>query len=158
MFLYHGSNMPVESPRLIHSGRRLDFGAGFYLTSSFEQASKWAALTAKRRENGTACVTIFEFEEHSFDLKILRFEKADENWLRFVSSNRKKTAVGNDYDIVIGPVANDNTMPVINLYFSGVYTEEEAVKRLLPQKLKDQFVFKTEKALKVLVFKEVKSV
>ncbi len=56
----------------------------------------------------------------------------------------------------IGSVANDRTMPVLKLYFSGVYTEEEAIKRLLPQKLKDQYAFKTERAISVLTFKEVK--
>ena len=61
----------------------------------------------------------------------------------------------NDYDVVIGPVANDNTMPVINLYLSGDYDEDEALKRLLPQKLKDQVVFKTDKSLKYLEFKEI---
>lgn len=46
-------------------------------------------------------------------------------------------------------------MPVIALFFAGVYTEEETVKRLLPQKLKDQIVFKTEKSLQYLKFVEV---
>ena len=46
-------------------------------------------------------------------------------------------------------------MPVISLFFAGVYTEEETVKRLLPQKLKDQIVFKTEKSLQYLKFVEV---
>lgn len=59
------------------------------------------------------------------------------------------------YDVVIGPVANDKTMPVISLYFAGVYTEEEAIKRLLPQKLKDQYAFRTEEAVALLTFQEV---
>ncbi len=54
----------------------------------------------------------------------------------------------------MGPVANDNTMPVLNLYFSGVYTEQEALRRLLTQKLKDQLAFKTAKAIRTLVFRE----
>ena len=46
-------------------------------------------------------------------------------------------------------------MPVINLYLKGDYDEEEAIKRLLPQKLKDQYTFKTEKSLAVLKLCEV---
>lgn len=39
---------------------------------------------------------------------------------------------------------------------SNVVVEKpETLKRLLPQKLKDQYVFKTEKALNNLKFKEV---
>lgn len=58
-------------------------------------------------------------------------------------------------DVVIGSVANDRTMPVIKLYFSGIYDEAETIKRPLPQKLKDQYAFKSEKALKALVLSEV---
>lgn len=56
------------------------------------------------------------------------------------------------YDLVIGPVANDSTLPVINDYIDGIYTKEEAVKRLLPQNLTDQYAFLTEQALKYLKF------
>ena len=89
------------------------------------------------------------------ELSVLKFQNANEKWLKFVSANRKNLSVKNDYDVVIGPVANDRTMPVISLLFAGVYTEEETVKRLLPQKLKDQIVFKTEKSLQYLKFVEV---
>ena len=50
---------------------------------------------------------------------------------------------------------NDNTMPVINLYLSGSYDEDEALKRLLTQKLKVQYAIKTDKALSKLILKEV---
>ena len=59
------------------------------------------------------------------------------------------------WDIVCGPVANDQTMPVIDLFLDGRYDEEEAIKRLLPQKLKDQYTFKTEKAIRLLRYTEV---
>ena len=39
MILYHGSNVFVREPRIVNSGRKLDFGAGFYTTSSLEQAA-----------------------------------------------------------------------------------------------------------------------
>lgn len=38
MYLYHGSNMKVETPQLILSNRTLDFGSGFYTTSDELQA------------------------------------------------------------------------------------------------------------------------
>ena len=79
-------------------------------------------------------------------------------WLRFICDNRKKQEIENTYDMIIGPVANDNTMPTINLYLEGIYTEKEALKRLLPQKLKDQVVIKTDKAIKELINIEVKRV
>ena len=71
--------------------------------------------------------------------------------------NRKNQTIPDDnYDIVIGPVANDRTMPVISLYFAEIYNIEETIKRLMPQKLCDQYTFRTEKAIKKLNFLEVK--
>ena len=131
---------------------------GFYLTSSFEQASRWAELTVKRRETGKEAVSVFEFDGTSVsDLKILRFTQAQKEWLEYVTLNRKNQEIPNDdYDIVNGPVAIDRTMPVISLYFSGIYDIEETIKRLMPQKLCDQYTFRTEKAIKKLKFVEVK--
>ena len=91
------------------------------------------------------------------NLKILKFDSANRNWLEYVTANRKNMTLQNDdYDIVIGPVANDRTMPVISLYFSGIYDIDETIRRLLPQKLHDQYTFRTEKSLKALKFVEVR--
>ena len=154
MKLYHGSNVSVRKPRLLPLVRALDFGQAFYLTSDFEQACKWAKTSALRRGDGLATVSVFEFDEAVADLKILKFEGPTSEWLRFVSRNRNLGIDDSGCDIVIGPVANDNTMPVLNLYFKGAYTEEEALRRLLPQRLRDQYAFKTELALSRLVFTE----
>ena len=156
MLLYHGSNVEVREPILIESKRALDFGEGFYLTSDYNQASKWADNVTLRRGCGSPTVSVFVFDfAKTKDLKYLSFDKPDREWLHFVAANRRKLYNGTLYDIVQGPVANDNTMPIINMYFSGFYDEDETVKRLLPQKLKDQFAFKTERAIKELIFKEV---
>lgn len=158
MLLYHGSNTQVLNPQILESDRRLDFGRGFYLTSSFEQALRWAELTVKRRETGKSVVSVFELDEAKLtNLKVLRFNQAQKEWLEYVTLNRKNQYIpADDYDIVTGPVANDRTMPVIGLYFSGVYDIEETIKRLMPQKLHDQYTFKTDRALKALKFLEVK--
>lgn len=61
MLLYHGSNVEISNPQILDSDRRLDFGKGFYLTSNFGQAKRWAELTVKRRETGKATVSVFDF-------------------------------------------------------------------------------------------------
>lgn len=158
MKLYHGSNVVVQNPQIIKSDRRLDFGTGFYLTSDFSQAERWAELTKMRRNNGKPTVSIFELNENALkSLKVLHFQKVDKAWLEYVTANRKNISIQNDdYDVVIGPVANDKTMPVISLYFSGIYDIDETIKRLIPQKLSDQFTFRTEKSLTELKFLEAK--
>lgn len=156
MKLYHGSNLTVSQPIILESNRALDFGKGFYLTTDLDQAIKWSKTTTKRKNSGIPTVSIFEYDE-SDNLKILKFENANIKWLKFVSKNRKMESIDESYDIIIGPVANDNTMPVINSYLDGTYDEEEAIERLLTQKLTDQFVFKTDLALKSLHFLEAKN-
>lgn len=153
--LYHGSNMKVDKPMLLKGQRALDFGAGFYLTSSYEQAMKWAKTVTRRRGNGQAIVNIYDLDEQRLaTLYVLRFNTADGDWLDYVVKNRRGQAVVGDYDVVIGPVANDSTLPVIDDYMSGNYTKEEAVRRLLPQNLTDQYAFKSTEALAALTYKE----
>lgn len=156
MVLYHGSNVEVSEPKLLKNQRELDFGKGFYTTSDFEQASRWAKRTAARLKRDKGVVTAYNVDEKKMaELQVLVFEKPDADWLRFVASNRKGESVPEEWDIISGPVANDRTMPVIDLYLEGMYDEEEAIKRLLPQKLKDQYAFKTGRAIALLEYKVV---
>lgn len=159
MILYHGSNTEVKEPRLIPSKRLLDFGAGFYLTSDFEQARKWAVRTAKNRGENKPLVSTFDIDVKLMrDLNILSFEKPDTDWLRYISANRTGKMTEEKYDIVIGPVANDQAIRTVNNFLKGYFSEDIAIQLLLPQKLKDQYTFKTDKALKILKFTEVTEV
>lgn len=153
MKLYYGSNTEVIKPKIIEGGRALDFGIGFYMTTSLEQAKRWSVMTSHRRKSGNPIVSVYEIlEEDIKKLNLLSFDTADEKWLKFVSNNRKGLFIDSNYDIIIGPVANDTTISVIDLYMQGFINEQEAIKRLMPQKLTNQVVFKSEKALSFLKF------
>ena len=158
MILYHGSNLEVKEPKIIKSKRLLDFGTGFYLTTDYEQAKKWALRTTSRREEGTPSITVFSFDENELDkLDVLTFEGANKEWLRYISANRTDKTAEDSYDIVIGPVANDQAIRTVNNYLKGYFDEEIAIQLLLPQNLKEQVVFKTKKALDMLKYNEVKT-
>lgn len=155
MLLYYGSNTVVEKPQILITDRRLDFGEGFYLTSNFEQAERWAQLTTARRGVGRPTINVYAFDETALDtLKVLRFTKANKKWLDYVVANRENTLGIQKWDLVIGPVANDRTMPVIRLFLAKVYTSAETLRRLLPQNLHDQYTFKTFTALEHLIYQE----
>ncbi len=159
MILFHGSNVKVDKPKIIPSKRLLDFGMGFYLTSDLEQAKKWAVRTTNRREEGMPTVSIFTIEEKELEnLNVLKFCGADKAWLRYISANRTDKSAVDFFDIVIGPVANDQAIRTVNNYIKGYFSEDIAIQLLLPQNLKDQYTFKTENALSKLKFKEVKLV
>lgn len=154
MILYHGSNVVVEHPVVSKGKPSVDFGQAFYVTSDYEQAKRWANQVKRRRGTGIAYISEYEIDDAAFEkLKVLRFAEPNVEWLRFVAANRRRSYSGEQYDVVAGPVANDNTMPVVNMYISGFLDEEYAIKRLLPQKLKDQFAFKTEAAVNLLRFR-----
>ena len=156
MILYHGSSIEVKKPILLKNQRELDFGKGFYTTSDMEQAARWAWRTAKRRGESNAFVTVYEVNEDELkNIRLLSFDSPNVEWLNFVVKNRKGEYIAGDWDIISGPVADDQTAQVIDLYLEGAYDEEEAIRRFLTQRLKDQYAFKTNKALKLLIFKEV---
>lgn len=157
MLLYHGSNVEVSEPRIIVTSRTLDFGAGFYTTSDLGQARRWAELQTRRRGSGSVTVSVFEYDgSASQRLSVRNFAGASAEWLDFVSENRKATYRGKKYDIAIGPVANDNTMPVINDYMSGAIDRETAIVLLRPQKLTDQYAFLTAAGLGFLRYVETR--
>jgi hypothetical protein len=154
MLLYHGSNLAVESPRLVEQSRGLDFGAGFYLTTSEVQAERFAKIVVNRRKSGMATVSVYEFDREVAEntLAIRRFESADAEWLRFVADNRLQTYLGDACDMVIGAVANDAVMPTIQAFLNGFINEEATLITLKTSKLVDQVCLKSEKALSLLRF------
>lgn len=153
MFLYHGSNITVETPKIITANRFLDFGIGFYTTTNYEQALNFAQKVATRRKEGKSIVNIYEFDENKLEkISVLKFENASEKWLDFVSANRTGEKIFTDYDLVIGPVANDDVYQTFALYSSGLYIKEQAIDVLRIKKLYKQYVFKTQKAISYISF------
>ena len=156
MRLYHGSNMTIKEPRLIQQTRGLDFGAGFYLTTSKTQAERFSESVVARRKSGNATVSAYEFDMDiaKSTLAICSFKSADSDWLRFVAENRLKTYEGESFDVVIGAVANDTVMPTIQAFLGGFINEEATLITLKTSKLVDQVCLKSEKALSLLCFIE----
>jgi len=148
--IYHGSDVPVEAPKILKSNRKLDFGEGFYTTYNREQAIRWSERVAARRKTSVGIVSEYEFNLGAAEkeLQVIRFNKPDKVWLDFVSANRIGHILPEPYDIVIGPVADDLVYATILLYEQGVIDEDTAIKQLKVQKLFNQILFHTEKSLR----------
>lgn len=159
MKIYHGSTFIVKEPDLEILNYRTDFGKGFYTTTDIEQAKRWTKIKKDRIEkeykgqNLKRYVNIFEYKENE-DLNILKFEEATEEWLKFVFKNRQSDELVHQYDIVIGPVADDNLYQVLVNYENGVYDIEETIKRLKTYLLSNQISFHTLKALECIKYLE----
>ena len=153
MICYHGSDTIVDMPKILKAKRPLDFGGGFYVTTNKVQAEKWAIKVAYRNNKNDKYINCYEFDE-SFaisNLKVLRFDKADEQWLDFICANRSGKEVP-QYDIIIGPVADDSVYKVVVKYENGDIDKQMALKQLKTEMLCDQVLFHTEDSLKTLKY------
>lgn len=153
MIVYHGSDTIVDRPLILKAKRPLDFGGGFYVTSNKEQAVSWAIKVSYRNASKSRSVNIYDFDYESAKkaLTILHFDKADERWLDFICANRQMRCSA-DYDIVIGPVADDRVYRVVVEYENGDIDKETALKNLKAEQLCDQILFHTEKSLAYLKY------
>ena len=154
MKLYHGSNADIETIDLTRGLRYKDFGKGFYVTPDRSTAIRLAQKKA-RLFGGTATLITYELDEVALlsDLKVKRFpEKATVEWLMFVYDNRdrKNTTPIHDYDIVVGPIANDGVVLQLTNYREGIYTPEQVAKLLQDRYLDQQYYFGTVRALQFL--------
>ena len=154
MILYHGTNEDIEAIDLTKGLRHKDFGKGFYGTPDRATAIRMATKKA-RLFGGTATLITYEMDETAFqsDLKIKVFpEKACVEWLLFVDANRdrKNEEPIHDYDIVIGPIANDGVVLQLTNYREGIYSSEEVTRLLQDRYLDQQYYFGSEQALSFL--------
>lgn len=149
LILFHGTIADFDKVQLGKSHNRRDFGIGFYTTLLEQQAKEWAYRLSLREKNSKYFVYQFNFVEND-TLKIKRFETLNKEWLEFIKENRSKGGLQHKYDMVIGPVADDNTMETVQLYIAGVLTADEAMERLKYNKVNNQVSFHTEKALQYL--------
>ena len=157
MKLYHGSNQVIQVPDLDKSRKFLDFGSGFYLSLSIKQAENRAKSARLFFESGIPTVNVFDYNSTD-SLKILRFANADIAWLDFVLANRKGESVA-QYDIIIGPTANDKTILTIDQYLQGMFDHLENPKQLViqllqPENLETQYLFASQNALVHLIYSE----
>ncbi len=172
--LYHGSYTEVSRIDLSQCRNGLDFGRGFYVTSSLKQAVSYipsSVRKAKRRglladtfSESDGRVSVYQFQPDP-NLFIHCFDDADEEWLHFAACNRsrdflpelrKKYAA---VDIIGGKVADDQTAVTLNNYVAGAYgtpgtvrADRIAIELLEPERLQDQFCFRTAEAVCSLFF------
>lgn len=156
MKLYHGSTINIECIDLSKSKPNKDFGKGFYLSADEEQAREMAIYKALQLDLEPV-INAYEFDERVLkeraELKVKQFSTYDEEWAEFIFANRNKTSAqpAHDYDIVIGPIANDRVGLQIRHYMEGNIDLPTFIERLKFMKgITFQYFFGTERAIKLL--------
>jgi len=162
MKVFHGTNIVIKHPRIVNRFKTLDFGEGFYTTENEEQARDFAVKVCERRTPRLVpVVNCYEFHEDLSRFSVLKFDAPDEHWLDFVVARRKGIPFdeklfgrSTGYDLIIGPVANDDVFGTIVLYEAGQLDKENAVRNFKVKKLYNQVVFRNEFVLNHLTFIE----
>ena len=154
MILYHGTNADFGEIDLRKSKPNKDFGQGFYLSREYTQAMAMAKIKMEQLESGTPTVLTFEADDEAMaGLKVLRFDDYSEEWAKFILLNRNNASSepAHDYDIVIGPIANDRVGVQLWKFENGAIDLPTLVHNLRNMKgITFQYFFGTERAIKIL--------
>ena len=154
MILYHGTNVDFETIDLSKSKPNKDFGQGFYLSADYNQAMDMAKTKVEQLETGTPTVLAFEVDEQQMaKLKIQHYSEYSEDWAKFILLNRRNSTHNpvHDYDIVIGPIANDRVGVQLWKYETQSIDLPTLVRNLQHMKgITFQYFFGTEQAIKLL--------
>ena len=153
MKLYHGSNVEIEYVDLSRGRRGKDFGKGFYANPDYMQAVEFCSNVVRREGSGIPTVTSFEFDESALNmLNIKRFDGYTQEWAEFILMNRNYNSdkPAHDFDIVIGPIADDGVGTQIRRLSRGFITFDAFLEELKYSKVSIQYFFGTEEAIKYL--------
>jgi hypothetical protein len=165
MQLYHGSNAIIEQVDLSKSRPYKDFGRGFYCTNLKLQAEAMARRVSKLY-GGTPFVTEYQLDHKIFDdstVNIMTFESPSTDWAQFVMNNRKKVIPDSDhsfsnhdnrFDLVVGPVADDEMYAQFQLLQEGIIDLQVLAKKLEFMQHSNQYSFHSAKSLQYLLFVE----
>ncbi|MCM1288526.1 MAG: DUF3990 domain-containing protein [Clostridium sp.] len=166
MKLYHGSNTEIDNINLAMCRPYKDFGTGFYLTDIKEQAERMA-VRVSQIYGGTPFVNVFDIQDDFRTLQNIKIkdfgEQTTEEWARFVMNNRNRLFddiknelcnQDNKYDIVIGPVADDNMALLFRQYENEMIDFPTLIKGMIYKKTSSQYSFHTEKGIRLLQRKD----
>ncbi len=167
--LYHGTVSEIQQVDVQLGRGRKDFGKGFYMAVSKSQAVgmmhkkyREAVRRSRGKQEGEFSENLYEItlnETFLSELKIKVFEVADLEWLDFVLMCREKGGMPHDYDMVVGPTADDDTALCLKSYWDGLYGKvgSDMAKKTLLDNLETEnlgiqyFVGKQEVADKIIV-------
>lgn len=129
--LYHGTITEIQHIDVTLGRGRKDFGKGFYMAVSKKQAvgmmhKKYREAIRRNRHKQELAfseklyeITLDEQVLPTLNLKV--FERADLTWLDFILACREHGGTPHDFDMVVGPTADDDTALCLKAYQDGLY-------------------------------------
>ena len=168
--LYHGTIYEFDKIDVSRGKGNKDFGRGFYTSrdirhaerlatrNKFIEEERFALRGVTKRVTSWLYTYNFDFDNLA-TLNVKEFSAADREWMRFIVLNRENRSKiqEHEYDIVIGPTANDNTRAAIQTVMpltKGQVMTDKAIDALIsliePENLPWQFIIGTQRAADLL--------
>ncbi|MCR4951144.1 MAG: DUF3990 domain-containing protein [Solobacterium sp.] len=156
VLFFHGSKYGINEIDPFGSKNDSDFSHGFYCSRQLDSASSFVA------EYKSSSVYIFKADLSKLNCFVLNCSL---DWMLAISYYRRKiSAYKNEphiqnmirqlekADVIIAPIADNKMFEVLNQFASGEITSDQALHSLSASRLGDQYVFRTEKAVRKLSF------
>lgn len=155
ILLFHGTNNTiVTEPDNKHSKDPNDFGDGFYLGESLNQAATWVCNEAN------ASIYLFYFDVRKLKCKTFNVDK---EWMYAIMYYRgalngyllteeivKIIKEVEEADYIIAPIADNQMYDVLSMFKRGEITDEACIHSLSATNLGFQYVLKSDKSFKYL--------
>lgn len=181
--LFHGTTYDIKGIDVMMGKGYKDFGKGFYATPIKSHAENIARRNKRileareeKMHQRNPDYKIRKYQAYRYNLEfddscisnpgnlhIKVFSEADREWVLFILKNRDSDRAAHNYDIVIGPTADENTVTIINSYREELITTNYAdevldslIKELSPENLPKQYFFGTNAAIQKLQFKKIR--
>ena len=153
--LFHGSKNGLTNITVDGSRNNCDFGNGFYLGQTYDQALAFVCEYDK--------ASVYSFNYSFDDLKCVEFD-CSLDWMlaicyfrgtikEYESTKLVRDVIKkiSDADVIIAPIADNKMFYIMSQFAEGEINADVAIHSLSASKLGLQFIIKTEKALKKLV-------
>ena len=161
--VYRGTTALFDEIEVSKGKPYKDFGRGFYVTRIYSHAANLAVRNKRLefehfRRRCEAYIYTYEMDLEMLPrFNVKEYTEAGAEWMRFVLANRQTRERAHEYDIVIGPTANDDTSTVLKAYFGGFYGDVgsdaaifTALRMIEAEKLPPQIYFARNEATVIL--------
>ena len=144
--VFHAGYELIMRPDLGRGRKNADFGQGFYMTKDYEFATRWA----REKSGADVILNTYELDESGLNIKYL---DRNEEWFRYIFANRRvKPDEFSEYDVIVGPIANDTIFNTLGIMTSGYISDDEALKLMCVGPMYQQVVLKSQAAVDNLHF------
>ena len=112
------------------------------MTTVEAQAERWARRKAALL-GGRAILNQYVMRDDRDGFRVKTFPDDLIEWIGFVCDCRDEKPVYGQYDVIIGKVANDRVFRVVDMYRSGIWDRDRALReiRAYPELRSDRLCF-----------------